>query len=184
LHKAQYCRTNEYDVAMLPQVSNYVQLIEQAYRQYAPEHHAAQLAAISEVRSDWKLFPGSSISSITSNWCFPTFCHRDSRDFKGGLGCLVSWYHGKPNPVWLVFPKYRIAVLYEPGDVLLADVGRTVHANTLHDPVEGYGTTSGRLAVIFYLRPGLKKCKSAVIEMKRRDIYLAKAAAKRLKKAA
>jgi hypothetical protein len=67
LHKAEYCRTNEYDVAMLPQVSNYVQLIEQAYRQYAPEHHAAQLAAISEVRSDWQLFPESSISSVTSS---------------------------------------------------------------------------------------------------------------------
>ena len=56
----------KYDVAMLPQVSNYVQLIEQVYREYAPEHHAAQLAAISEVRSEWQLFPESSISSVTS----------------------------------------------------------------------------------------------------------------------
>ena len=177
VNKAEFCRT-PIDVNELPTVYAYMALVGEAYKTFAPYYYAAQLAATQNVLADW-VVSKLPYTTVTSNWCYNTFVHKDARDFKDGLGCLTAWYVGEPNPVWLVFPKYGVAVLVEPGDVLLADVGNQFHANTQPVKGRGYGKTNGRLSVIFYMRPGLAKCGTAAEESIRREAYLAKQKAKK-----
>jgi hypothetical protein len=60
------------------------------------------------------------------------------------------------------------------GDVLLVDVGNEVHANTAIPEHDGYGTTSGRLTTIHYLRPKLALAGTREQEANKRLAYLAK----------
>ena len=177
LNKAAYCRKNKTEVYTLPAVANYIRAVDDVYKLYAPEHYARQLAAAREIRPEWSIV--GAISTTTVNWCFNTRCHRDRSDYKFGMGAITCWYLGQENPVWTIFPQSRVAVLIRPGDLLLSDVGNQWHANSLPQRVPGYGTTNGRLAAIFYLRPGLLKCGSAETEALRRETYWAAVKAKK-----
>jgi hypothetical protein len=61
---------------------------------------------------------------------------------------LASW--GGFKGTELYFPKYRVAVDYRPGDVILADV-HELHGN--FPLIEGI-----RVACVFFVREGIHEC--------------------------
>jgi hypothetical protein len=169
-NKAEFCRQIS-DVRDSAPAIAYMRFSANVYTGFAPAHYAAQARAVGGVNPEW-VIPGTVFSTATANWCYNTYPHKDKKDFKAGLGVLTAWYVGEHPPVWLIFPKYRAAVLVQDRDVLLADVGNELHGNTATPPHEGYGTTSGRLSCIFYYRPGLTQCGTAEQESQRRAAYL------------
>jgi len=177
-NKAEYARIKDYDVNDIPLAYAHAQLLRDVYAKFAPEHYQRQMDATSQVHPHWAMRP-LPFTTGTVNWCFPTYPHVESGDFKPGLGVITAYYVGACPYSWLVFPRYSLGILVKAGQVLLVDVGNEVHANTAIPEHDGYGDTSGRLTTIHYLRPKLANCGTPEEESQRREIYLAKVAAKR-----
>ncbi len=105
-------------------------------------------------------------TTVTCNKSFRTAAHVDKGDLKEGFGamCCLGNFEGCD----LVFPRYKVAVRYREGDVLLADVANQVHGNTpLLNPdgtVPQLGVGPERLACVFYYRKHMNLCLNSVEE--------------------
>ena len=68
----------------------------------------------------------------------------------------------------LVFPRYKVAVRYREGDILLADVANEVHGNTpLLNPdgtVPELGEEPERLTCVFYYEEKMHHCLNSTEE--------------------
>ena len=102
-------------------------------------------------------------TTITCNRSFRTAAHVDKNDLKEGFGvmCCLGDFEGCD----LVFPRYRTAVRYREGDVLLANVHQ-VHGNTPLLNPDGsepkLGREPERLVCIFYYRENMDQCESTI----------------------
>lgn len=70
----------------------------------------------------------------------------------------------------LVFPRYKLAVRFREGDILLADVANQVHGNTPLLNPDGSAPTPGkppeRLVCVFYYQERMEHCRIPTEEMK------------------
>lgn len=102
-------------------------------------------------------------TTITCNKSFRTAAHVDANDLKEGFGvlCCLGDFEGCD----LVFPRYRTAVRYREGDVLLANVHQ-VHGNTPLLNPDGsepkLGREPERLVCVFYYREKMDQCESTI----------------------
>jgi hypothetical protein len=102
-------------------------------------------------------------TTITCNNRWRTAAHIDKGDLKEGFGvlCCLGDFRGCE----LVFPRYRVAVRYEEGDVLLANVHQ-VHGNTPLLTPEGKvplpGREPERLVCVFYYQETMDQCESSL----------------------
>jgi len=107
-------------------------------------------------------------TTITCNNKWQTAAHIDSGDLKQGFGvlCCLGDFEGGD----LVFPRYKLAVRYREGDILLADVANQVHGNTrVLNPdgsVPKLGEGPERLVCVFYYREQMEFCMSPEEEMR------------------
>src|SRR5262249_23601722 len=98
-------------------------------------------------------------TTITCNKSWRTAAHIDKGDLKEGFGvrCCLGDFGGCD----LVFPRYKTAVRYREGDVLLANV-HEVHGNTpLLNPdgsVPVVGREPERLVCVFYYQEKMEQC--------------------------
>jgi hypothetical protein len=99
-------------------------------------------------------------TTITCNKSFRTAAHVDGGDLKEGFGALCCL--GEFEGCDLVFPRFKVAVRYREGDILLADVGNQVHGNTpLLNPdgtVPKLNSVPERLACVFYYQQRMHDC--------------------------
>ena len=62
----------------------------------------------------------------------------------------------------MIFPKFRTAVEFRPGDILIGDVGHEVHGNTELKFSDGRPATEfdkpERLSTIFYFEEKIQNC--------------------------
>lgn len=102
-------------------------------------------------------------TTITCNNRWRTAAHVDKGDLKEGFGVLCCL--GDFKGCELVFPRYRTAVRYEEGDVLLANVHQ-VHGNTPLLTPEGNvplpGREPERLVCVFYYQETMDECESSM----------------------
>jgi hypothetical protein len=102
----------------------------------------------------------SPFTTITCNKSWRTAAHVDGGDLKEGFGAMCCL--GNFDGCDLVFPRYKVAVRYREGDVLLADVANQVHGNTpLLNPdgtVPKLGEEPERLACVFYFEEKMPNC--------------------------
>jgi hypothetical protein len=104
-------------------------------------------------------------TTITCNKSWRTAAHIDDGDLKDGFGvmCCMGDFEGCD----LVFPRYRTAVRYREGDVLLANVHQ-VHGNTPLLTPEGKEPLPGReperLVCVFYYMETMDECEKTVAE--------------------
>jgi 2-oxoglutarate-Fe(II)-dependent dioxygenase family protein len=102
-------------------------------------------------------------TTITCNRSWRTAAHVDKGDLKEGFGvmCCLGDFEGCD----LVFPRYRAAVRYREGDVLLANV-HEVHGNTPllkpYGTVPKVGRDPERLVCVFYYQEGMDKCERTI----------------------
>jgi hypothetical protein len=166
-----WTRLSKYDVNLIPPALAHTQMLDGLYADFEPESYQRQFAALQQVHPHWTI-RGTAFSTVTCNWCFPTFPHVESGDFKPGLGVITVKYIGDCQDSWLVFVRWRVAVLVKEGQVLLADVGKEIHSNTEIPIHTGYGATSGRLATIHYFRPKLVLSGTPAQEAEKREAHL------------
>ncbi len=99
-------------------------------------------------------------TTITVNRSWRTAAHIDSGDLKQGFGvlCCLGDFEGCD----LVFPRYKTAVRFREGDILLADVANQVHGNTPLLNPDGSEPKPGkepeRLSCIFYYQEKMEHC--------------------------
>jgi hypothetical protein len=104
-------------------------------------------------------------TTITCNKSYRTSAHVDKGDLKEGFGvmCCLGDFEGCD----LVFPRYKTAVRYREGDILLANV-HEVHGNTpLLNPdgtVPELGKEPERLVCVFYYQEDMDQCMNSVRE--------------------
>jgi Oxygenase domain of the 2OGFeDO superfamily len=151
------CRLTEFSAHHWEQFQETLPLVRKVneiFRTYLPERFANQAEAVSDVDEKY-IIPGTVFSTITVNLNFPTACHLDEGDFERGFGALILLSNGEFWGGELAFPRYRVAVDYRMGDVLLCDV-HEVHGNL---PIRGFEGEYVRLSLVLYLRAAmLKKC--------------------------
>jgi hypothetical protein len=97
---------------------------------------------------------GTAFTTMTVNKSLPTTYHRDEGDLKGGFGVVFTL--GKFTGGQLVLPAFRVAIDYQPLDMILMDVHET-HGNL--DNIKG-----NRIACVLYVRENMNKCGSALEE--------------------
>jgi hypothetical protein len=157
--KFPHCRLTAYTrehTELFYLAKDYVQKVDEVFRENLPVRWAAQREAASKNEGDWSIFD-TSFSTITINRNFRTACHRDAGDYKDGFGVMSALITGEFSGGVLVFPRYRVGVTFGTGDVLLADV-HEVHANT---PFVGRIGRYERISLVFYYRQKLLKCARA-----------------------
>ena len=160
-----YCRLTAFSLehkAEYLKVMPLVKAVNDTFKQYAPERHAAQMEIVRKTHPDF-VINDSAFTTITVNRNFRTACHKDAGDYKPGFGVLTALQTGRFSGGFFCIPKYRVAVDMRTTDVLLADVHEW-HGNT--------GIIPGnddweRISCVFYYREEMHECGSAVEERQR-----------------
>jgi hypothetical protein len=139
-----------------------VKKVNEAFRRYASKEFNNQLGAAIRSRP-WLLGDPnfySVFTTITVNRSWQTAAHVDKGDLKEGLGVLACF--GDFEGSHLIFPKFRTAVEFKQGDILIGDVGHEVHGNTELKFSDGRPATEHekpeRLSTIFYFEEKIQKC--------------------------
>jgi hypothetical protein len=146
-----YCRATKFNLnhpEKFVRVMPFVRAVDEVFQRYQPERWAAQMEKVQATCPDW-IISGTAFSTITCNRNIRTKAHYDKGDYPQGMGVICAlgrWCYGE-----LIFPRYRVAVNFEPGDVLLCDV------HELHGNAPLYGN---RLALVFYYRQRMHECLS------------------------
>ena len=164
------CRITHYDGALpeeLALMSKLCEAIANTFRQsYVTDRWETQFTKAANTPLDWLIRTADGgrtpFTTITCNKSWRTAAHVDEGDLKDGFGvmCCLGDFDGCD----LVFPRYRTAVRYREGDVLLANV-HEVHGNTPLLTPEGKEPISGReperLVSVFYYREKMDECESS-----------------------
>lgn len=137
--------------------------VAESFKQsWAGARWEAQFAKATNTAPAWMIRTSEGITpftTITCNRSWRTAAHIDKGDLKEGFGvmCCLGDFGGCD----LVFPRYRTAVRYCEGDVLLANV-HEVHGNTpLLNPdgsVPEVGREPERLVCVFYYQERMEEC--------------------------
>ena len=165
------CRLTSYSGALpveLALMGTLAKFVAETFRKsYMTGKWKAQFDKASQTAPTWLLRTSEGITpftTITCNRSWRTAAHVDEGDLKEGFGvmCCLGDFEGCD----LVFPRYRTAVRYREGDVLLANVGSEVHGNTpLLNPdgtVPEVGREPERLVCVFYYNEGMDQCESTM----------------------
>jgi hypothetical protein len=142
-----------------------VKAVNSAFRRYASKEFDNQLGAALKCRP-WLLGDPdfySVLTTISVNLSWQTAAHVDKGDFKEGLRLLACF--GDFEGSHLIFPKFRTAVEFKQGDILLAAVGHEVHGNSELKFSNGRPATEHekpeRLSTIFYFEERIQNCPQA-----------------------
>jgi hypothetical protein len=134
------------------------------------QQHGRQMEKASKTLREYVLETRNGITPFTTITCnnkWRTAAHVDSGDLKQGFGvlCCLGDFEG----CHLVFPRYKLAVKYREGDILLADVANQVHGNTpllkSDGTVPKLGEEPERLVCVFYYREQMEFCTPPEEEM-------------------
>ena len=139
-----------------------IKVVNETFRRYAEGPYDNQLGAALNSRQ-WLLGDPdfySVFTTMTVNRSWQTAAHVDSGDFKDGLGVLCCF--GEFAGSHLIFPRFRTAVQFGQGDILLGDVGHEVHGNSELLFADGSPATEfnkpERLSSILCYQEKMQKC--------------------------
>jgi hypothetical protein len=169
------CRLTMYSGALpseLRAMSELAQQVAEAFQySWAGERWGAQFAKAGKTPPDFliKTKDGPTpFTTITCNKSYRTAAHVDKGDLREGFGvmCCLGDFEGCD----LVFPRYKTAVRYREGDILLANVHQ-VHGNTpLLNPdgtIPKVGREPERLVCVFYYQENMDLCEKTAAAEKR-----------------
>ena len=123
-----------------------IKLLDKLYKRYLPTFYAVQRAEVERAPSRCQLFN----TAFTTGYLaknYRTAYHRDKGNLLGVMTALMPM--GDYTGGELVFPRWRIAIAFKPGDVLFFDP-QEVHGNL---PFEGE-----RLSAAFYCARHIANC--------------------------
>lgn len=188
------CRLTHYSGALPEELALMAKLATEVAEvfchSFVQDRWRAQFNKAGQTSPDWLIRTSEGhtpFTTITCNKSFRTAAHVDQGDLKEGFGVLCSL--GDFEGCDLVFPRYRTAVRYREGDVLLGNVGHEVHGNTpllnLDGSAPEVGSEPERLVCVFYYEEGMTKCERTIEQerkvINRRAIRMGKAKTSRKK---
>jgi len=101
-------------------------------------------------------------TTITCNKSFRTAAHVDGGELKESFGAMCCF--GEFDGCDLVFPRYKTAVRYREGDIILANSAHEVHGNTpllnSDGTVPNPNSLPERLVCVFYFEDDMAESKS------------------------
>ncbi len=121
--------------------------VDEVYRAFAPSCYARQAEYVQQIPRALRLAD----TNFTTMYVIknkPTAVHRDGFNIPTGMGILTTL--GEFEGAELCFPQHGVAVDYQPGDVLIADV-HELHGNL--PKVSGE-----RITEVFFVRTGMHEC--------------------------
>jgi hypothetical protein len=148
-YERPYCRQTAWTAKNPEVLRNTWPLVngaDRVFKELLPERHKFQYYHACEA-PDFQL-GNTAFSTVTVNRKLATTYHRDEGDLEGGFGVMLTL--GDFAGGQLVFPTFRVAVDYQPGSMILADVHET-HGNVQN--VEG-----DRVTCVLYVRENITKC--------------------------
>jgi hypothetical protein len=130
---------------MLDRNRRVIERVDSIYAEFLPTYYAIQRAAVEQMPDSrlWKTVC-TTVYVIRNHRCA---YHRDSGNLLGVMSCLMPM--GKFTGGELALPRWRIAIAFKPGDLLLFDP-QQVHGNL---PLEGE-----RLSAAFYCARWIADC--------------------------
>lgn len=128
----------------------FIRAIDACFKTNVPDAYERQQGEAR--RTDFHI-KDTAFSTVTVNYNFRTAVHRDAGDYEYGFGNLVVCQKDVQGG-WLLFPRYRVAIVLQTGDFLAMDVHEW-HCNTAIQTTapEGY-----RLSFVCYLRNRMREC--------------------------
>lgn len=129
-------------------------ILDEQFREALPGRYAAQREVADKVLPEW-LIAGTVFSTITLNRNWQVAYHYDAGDCVEGFGVMFQWRSGEFVGGHFVLPAYGLMIRYDMGDILLANV-HELHGITRIVPGRGKWE---RGVGVFYLRPGLTRCR-------------------------
>lgn len=162
----KYCRLTAWTGANLPawqELHPLFQGVARHFEQHVPDRYAAQAAQAHATYPEW-VIPGTPFTTITVNNTYPTGTHQDAGDLEEGFSTLACLRKGTYTGGHFVFPKYRVALDMQHGDLALIDA-HEYHGNTAivcacgqrrNGPCDDCGAE--RISVVSYFRKNMIKC--------------------------
>lgn len=171
----KYCRLTAWTGANLPQwetLRPFLQTIARHFEARLPDRYAVQMAEVSKTYPEW-VVPGTPFTTVTVNNTYPTGVHQDAGDLESGFSTLACLRRGSYTGGHFVFPKYRVGLDMQHGDLVLIDA-HEYHGNTAifcecGERRNGMCETCGaeRISVVSYFRANMIKCGSYTEESAR-----------------
>jgi hypothetical protein len=132
---------------MYAKVLRFVKEVNDIYATHLPKEYAKQREYVDTIEEDYKI-KGTAFTTLYVLKNAPTATHVDTFDYPEAFGVMATL--GNFTGGEICFPRFRIAIDYQPGDLLLADVHQ-LHGN--FPVLEGE-----RVACVLFVRKGIHKC--------------------------
>lgn len=162
----KYCRLTAWTGANLPQwqtLRPFLQDVAAHFKTHLPDRYAVQMAEVDRTYAEW-VVPGTPFTTVTVNNTYPTGVHQDAGDLEAGFSTLACLRKGSYTGGNLVFPKYRVALDMQHGDLALIDA-HEYHGNTAifcacGERRNGLCDQCGaeRISVVSYFRRNMIRC--------------------------
>lgn len=162
----KYCRLTAWTGANLPQweqLRPFLQTIARHFEARLPDRYAVQMKEAQATYPEW-VVPGTPFTTVTVNNTYPTGVHQDAGDLEAGFSTLACLRKGTYTGGHFVFPKYRVALDMQHGDLCLIDA-HEYHGNTAivcecGERRNGLCANCGaeRISVVSYFRANMTRC--------------------------
>lgn len=162
----KYCRLTAWTGANLPgweSLRPFLQGVAHHFQTHLPDRYAVQMEQVQATHPEW-VVPGTPFTTITVNNTYPTGVHQDAGDLEEGFSTLACLRKGTYTGGNLVFPKYRVALDMQHGDLALIDAhehhGNTAIVCACGERRNGMCNTCGaeRISVVSYFRKNMVRC--------------------------
>lgn len=151
------------------------QEIDKIYKKIAPHCYKKSKEEYNKIHENLRI-PKTTFTTITLNRNWRTSTHTDKGDFSKGLSCIVCLGNNKYTGGYLGFPKQKVLVKMEPGDIIFMD-SHQPHCNTELNIKKG----GSRISLVCYIREDMKKYHN-LVEIEGKKFYLTKEDKKRFDK--
>jgi|TARA_R110000824_G_scaffold349730_1_gene536588 hypothetical protein len=159
-----FCRTTAFNKNNIEKFNRALPLIEtvdRGFKELIPGRYKKQKQMIKATDPNYRI-SNTAFTTITINKNYRTTYHYDGNDYSLGFGNLVAFCRDI-EPMYLVLPRYGVAVHLDTNDLLLVDV-HELHGNTEFIP---NGPSPMRLSFVMYYRENMWKCLPPKKELER-----------------
>lgn len=165
-----FCRTTAYTADNVEQWLDVLPMIEHVahvYKRESPDHWIKQQKFVESCSQDFVIKTRNTptpFTTLTVNHNVVGTIHKDSGDFKDGLGIISVVRRGQYTGGLLAFPQYKVGVELFDGDIIFFNP-HDWHAVTEFE--SGDPEQFERISVVYYARTRIAQCGSMQQELDR-----------------
>lgn len=165
-----YCRLTTFGREHFDQFQNgipFIEHVDDLYSKLCSSHYKKQITIANATNRNF-VIGNTSFTTVTVNKNFRTAVHKDSGDFKKGIGNLIVYNDGSYDGGYFVLPQYKIAIDVQSTDVLFVDVHQW-HGNTEMKLRDGFDEIF-RISFVLYYREKMIKCEQPSEQLRKLKI--------------